>query len=37
MAVNIANALADEGVESHLCATHFGGPLEEFIAIRYIP
>lgn len=31
MAVNIANALADEGVESHLCATHFGGPLEEFI------
>jgi len=31
MAVNIANGLSEEGVESHLCATHSGGPLEEFI------
>lgn len=31
MAVNIANGLAEKGIESHLCATHFGGPLEEFI------
>ena len=32
MAVNIANGLASAGVESHLCATHSGGPLEEFIS-----
>jgi len=31
MAVNIANGLVSEGIESHLCATHSGGPLEEFI------
>ena len=31
MAVNIANGLADRGVESHLCATRVGGPLEEFV------
>ena len=31
MAVNIANGLTSVGVESHLCATHAGGPLEEFI------
>ena len=28
MAVNIANALAEAGIESHLCATRIGGPLE---------
>ena len=31
MAVNIANGLASVGVESHICASHSGGPLEEFI------
>jgi glycosyltransferase involved in cell wall biosynthesis len=31
MAVNIANGLASAGIESWLCATHSGGPLEEFI------
>ncbi len=31
MAVNIANGLADAGIESHLCATHSGGPLTEFV------
>ncbi|MCL2073110.1 MAG: glycosyltransferase [Marinilabiliaceae bacterium] len=31
MAVNIANGLSEIGIESHLCATHSGGPLEEFI------
>ena len=31
MAVNIANGLASAGVESFLCATHSGGPLEEFV------
>lgn len=31
MAVNIANGLAAQGVESHLCATRVGGPLEEFV------
>jgi glycosyltransferase involved in cell wall biosynthesis len=31
MAVNIANGLAEKGIESHLCATHAGGPLEEFV------
>jgi len=31
MAVNIANGLTSAGIESHLCATHAGGPLEEFI------
>ncbi|MBN2744038.1 MAG: glycosyltransferase [Marinilabiliaceae bacterium] len=30
MAVNIANATAEKGVESHLCATHQGGPLAQF-------
>lgn len=34
MAVNIANGLADKGVESHLCATRVGGPLEEFVDDR---
>jgi len=28
MALNIANALVDEGVTSHLCATRRGGPLQ---------
>lgn len=32
MAVNIANALAEAGIESHLCATRIGGPLEEFVS-----
>jgi len=32
MAVNIANGLAEKGIESHLCATHSGGPLEEFVS-----
>lgn len=32
MAVNIANGLAEAGIESHLCATRGGGPLEEFIS-----
>lgn len=32
MAVNIANGLSEAGIKSHLCATHSGGPLEEFIA-----
>lgn len=32
MAVNIANGLSEAGIESHLCATHSGGPLEEFVA-----
>ncbi|GAO28524.1 hypothetical protein [Geofilum rubicundum] len=31
MAVNIANGLAAQGVDSHLCATRAGGPLEEFV------
>lgn len=31
MAVNIANGLAASGVESHLCATRAGGPLEAFV------
>ena len=31
MAVNIANGLSSSGIESHLCASHAGGPLEEFI------
>ena len=31
MAVNIANGLSSAGVESFLCATHSGGPLEEFV------
>jgi len=31
MAVNIANGLTSAGIESHLCATHARGPLEEFI------
>ena len=31
MAVNIANGLAEVGMESHITATHSGGPLEEFI------
>jgi glycosyltransferase involved in cell wall biosynthesis len=31
MAVNIANGLVSVGVESHICASHSGGPLEEFI------
>lgn len=32
MAVNIANGLALKDIESHLCATHSGGPLEEFVS-----
>jgi glycosyltransferase involved in cell wall biosynthesis len=31
MAVNIANGLADAGVESYLCATRESGPLAEFV------
>ena len=31
MAVNIANGLVSQSVESHLCATRKGGPLESFI------
>jgi glycosyltransferase involved in cell wall biosynthesis len=31
VAVNLANALAEQGVQSHLCATRFGGPLESFL------
>jgi len=34
VAVNIANGLAESGIESHLCATRAGGPLEEFINSR---
>lgn len=30
MAVNIANALAEKGFDSHLCATRCSGPLAEF-------
>ncbi len=38
MAVNIANGLALNNVESHLCATHYGGPLEDFInhSVKFI-
>ncbi|TCO06862.1 glycosyltransferase [Natronoflexus pectinivorans] len=32
MAVNISNGLSEKGIESHLCATHAGGPLEEFVS-----
>ena len=31
LAVNIANALSNEGVESHLCTTRNEGPLKENI------
>ena len=31
LAVNIANALSNEGVESHLCVTRNEGPLKENI------
>jgi glycosyltransferase involved in cell wall biosynthesis len=32
MAVNIANGIDSVGIESHLCATHSGGPLLEFVS-----
>lgn len=32
MAVNIANGLSLKGIDSHLCSTHSGGPLEEFVS-----
>lgn len=32
MAVNIANGLAEAGIDSYLCATRVGGPLEEFVS-----
>jgi glycosyltransferase involved in cell wall biosynthesis len=31
VAVNLANALAEQGLQSHLCATRYSGPLESFI------
>jgi glycosyltransferase involved in cell wall biosynthesis len=38
LAVNIANALSNEGVESHLCVTRNEGPLKEYIepAVQYL-